>query len=84
MAFSENSNLKKFEKQSFQNTALTSFSIPSSVVFIDNSAFNDIRKLQIVEIPENSQLCSFDINLFASSRSVLLYVPFKLVEFLKI
>lgn len=84
LTFSENSNLKKIEKQSFQNIALTSFSIPSSVIFIHNSAFNDVKKLKIVEIPENSQLCYFDTNLFSSSRSVLLYVPFKLVEILNI
>lgn len=62
VTFEEKSELKIIEDDAFSRTSIPFFSIPPSVMYI-GSAFCISRKLQSIEIPENSKLHSLHIKI---------------------
>lgn len=62
VTFEEKSELKIIEDDAFSGTSIPFFSIPPSVMYI-GSAFCISRKLQSIEIPENSKLHSLHIKI---------------------
>ena len=77
VTFEEKSELKIIEDDAFRGTSIPFFSIPPSVMYI-GSAFCICRKLQSIEIPENSKLHSFNkknCSQFFREDGVFFFVP---------
>lgn len=62
--FTTDSNLKKIDERAFEHSSLCSFSISLKVEKMGDNSFNNCKNLQIIDIQENSQSESFQLDYF--------------------
>ena len=55
--------------------------IPSSVIKIDEDAFSNCNKLEMLEIKEDSELITFDKNMFDKLKHLVIFAPTKIIDF---
>lgn len=61
----------------FQGSRIKSFVVPQLVSHIGNGAFSFCKKLQIIQIEENSVLKFIDIKILPKYENVLVMIPVK-------
>lgn len=76
--FEPNSKLRKFEKYSFENTAIEKICIPASVTDFCEGCFYQCKELKSIDIPANSNLQRIGCISISSTKIESLYFPSKL------
>ena len=78
--FAPDSQIQTIENNAFSNSTIKSITIPSSVTFIGENAFNCCKQFQQIEIPDNSKLQTIEKNTFFDSTIENITIPSELVE----
>ena len=72
--FTNDTNVKFIGRNSFSDSTISCFQVPSSVIQIENRAFSCCNELKIFEFCENSTLLLIDTKIFKHSRIMIIMV----------